>query len=404
MRMRVIADGSAVRLAGIMDSMRVDPYGVRVMVPKGLRVTVCIETISSVAATILKQEMLSIGGDCALPRDVLTGKLKQTPCLLMGSLADLNELIKKLRLQPFGLAKLSEKLARLIADNQLETRTVFLGAHRMKLGTKTRVMGIVNLTADSFSGDGLCAGGKKPDPRAVLEYAQYLVTSGADIIDVGAESSRPGAVPVGLKEETERLAPVVSLLAKKLSVPVSVDTRKPRVALKALDCGASMINDISGLRERGMLDVVSRSKAGVVIMHMKGTPRTMQKQPEYDDVTGEIADSLAASVEKAVSAGIGRNRIIIDPGIGFGKTAEHNLRILHRLEEFKSLGLPILIGTSRKSFIAKITGNEGRLMGTVASCVLAARNGAHIVRVHDVKAVSDALKVNASIQAEKLYG
>lgn len=222
-----------------------------------------------------------------------------------------------------------------------------------------------------------------------------MIDDGADIIDIGGESSRPGAQPVSIKEELARTIPVIKKLAKKINVPISIDTYKPEVARQALDNGAIIVNDITGLRNPEMIKVISRYKAGVVIMHMRGKPQTMQDNPVYKSLIDEIIDFLDDAIKKAVAAGISRDKIIIDPGIGFGKTFQHNLIILNKLSEFKVLGLPILVGPSRKSFIGKILKAEPgqRLFGTIGASILAAKNGAKIIRVHDVKEVKQALKV-----------
>ena len=227
-----------------------------------------------------------------------------------------------------------------------------------------------------------------------------MVSNGADIIDIGGESTRPKAKPVSLKEELRRIVPVVKLLAKTVMVPVSIDTYKPEVALAALDNGALMVNDISGLRDAAMAKVVSRYKAGVVIMHMKGNPRSMQKRAEYASVMNEVNGFLSNAIDRAVDCGIKREKIIIDPGIGFGKTLEHNLEVLKNLSELKVLGLPIMVGLSRKSFIGKILNKEpnDRITGTIASGLLAAKSGANILRVHDVWDMKEALKILKAVE------
>ena len=226
-----------------------------------------------------------------------------------------------------------------------------------------------------------------------------MVKDGADIIDIGGESSRPGAKPLSAKEELARTIPIIKALSKKIKAPISIDTYKPEVAKQALDNGAVMVNDITGLKNAKMARLVARYKAAVVIMHMQGNPRTMQKNPIYGSLLDEIIEYLQKAINRALCAGIAQEKIIIDPGIGFGKTAEHNLKILRRLSELKVLGRPILVGPSRKSFLGKIlnAGPRERIFGTVSSCILAVKNGAKIVRVHDVKEVKQALKVFTAI-------
>jgi len=240
----------------------------------------------------------------------------------------------------------------------------------------TQIMGIINLTPDSFSGDGLLAKGESLEE--ITKYAQELVLQGADIIDLGGESSRPG-----------------KRLSKRIKAPISIDTYKPEVARSALESGASIVNDITGLRNPRMIKVIAKARARVVVMHMKGIPRNMQKNPTYKSLIDEIIEYLEAAIERAEASGINRKRIIVDPGIGFGKTVEHNLEILRRLGELKVLGCPILVGPSRKSFIGNILGlpPQERLSGTLASLAVAVMNGVDIVRVHDVKYAAQAVKI-----------
>lgn len=261
---------------------------------------------------------------------------------------------------------------------------------------QTYVMGIINVTPDSFSSDGIYK-----DIRHVMARAAEMVSEGVDILDIGGESTRPGADSVSVEEELGRVIPVLKELKKMVKVPISIDTGKAEVAEKALDAGASMVNDITALRgDRRMAEVVSKRKVPLVLMHMKGKPRTMQKDPHYENLIAEIKEFLLASIKLAEAGGVSRDMIIIDPGIGFGKTVEHNLEILKRLKEFSLLGCPILIGTSRKSFIGKVLGKEDpadRVMGTAASVALAAANGADIVRVHDVGKMKDVVRLTDAI-------
>ncbi len=381
-----------------MRRMKVDSYGIRIMMPKARHYLFCINGVSNITANILKQEMLSFGGDVAVSRDALTGRAKSTDCLLMGNLAQIERLNQKLQRQPFGLGKIAEDLSATLENYQKEKFTLACGIFKLNLGAKTHIMGIVNLTPDSFSGDGLYRLARSSELGArseVLRYVEEMIEDGADMIDIGGESTRPGARKISVKEEISRTLPVIKRLARRIRAPISIDTYKPEVAKRALDAGAVIVNDISGLRNPGMIRVARDYKAGVIIMHMKGTPRTMQKDPRYVCLTGEIIDFLSQAIRRALDAGISRKKIVIDPGLGFGKTPEHNLKILNSLDEFKVLGRPILIGPSRKSFIGKILKAEPqeRVFGTVSACVLAARHGAKILRVHDVKEVCQALKV-----------
>ena len=382
----------------IMQDIGVDPYGIGIMQPKAMHYLMRMNSISNIAANILKQEMLSLGGEVAVARGALTGKLKKTDCLLMGSLSQFNRLNKKLNKQPFGLDKLAQDLCLTLKNYQRDNFVLNLGRYKLNLGSRIHIVGIVNLTPDSFSGDGLyrtCELANLRTCELIVDYAERLIRDGADIIDVGGESSRPGAKPVSIKEELARTIPVIKLLIKRIKVPISIDTYKPEVARLALDNGAMIVNDITGLRDPKMARLVAAYKAGLVIMHMKGSPRTMQKNPQYVSLLDEITEFLQKAINRAQESGIKKEKIIIDPGIGFGKTCRHNLEILKRLSEFKVLGRPILIGPSRKSFIGKIlnAGPKERIFGTVSACVLAAKNGARVVRVHDVRAVKQALKI-----------
>lgn len=264
-----------------------------------------------------------------------------------------------------------------------------------KFGSRTYIMGVLNVTPDSFSGDGIYQ-----DPNRAVEIAEKLIQDGSDIIDIGGESTRPGAGPVTAEEEIKRVIPVIKKLSKRISAPISIDTSKSEVAKQALDSGASIVNDITGLEsDLGMIGIIREFNAKVVVMHIKGTPQTMQKNPYYGNLIEEIKNKLKDIIEKAVKGGIKKENIIIDPGIGFGKTLEHNLEILNRLSEFKELKQPILVGPSRKSFIGKLTGAEpcDRIFGTAVSVALAIKNGADVIRVHDVKEMKQVAMVSDAI-------
>lgn len=248
-------------------------------------------------------------------------------------------------------------------------------------------MGVVNVTPDSFSD-----GGRFFTTKLAVAHARKLAKEGADIIDIGGESTRPGAAPVSEQEELERVLPV---LQKLPDLCVSVDTRRPAVMKAVLDAGASMINDVQALNEPYALEAVAATGCAVCLMHMKGEPATMQREPRYDDVVREVKAFLKDSVRKAMFAGIGRDRIVVDPGFGFGKTAVHNLELLRRLREFDDVEVPVLAGLSRKSTLGKITGRpvEERLAGSLAMALLALQGGAKILRVHDVKETRDVIAV-----------
>jgi dihydropteroate synthase len=255
-------------------------------------------------------------------------------------------------------------------------------------------MGVVNVTPDSFSDGGLFL-----DPGAAIDHGRALAAEGADLLDVGGESTRPGAEAVGAEEETRRVAPVVEGLAGA-GAPVSIDTSKRPVAEAALDAGATLVNDVTALRaDEELAALCADRECDVILMHMQGTPRTMQENPTYDDVVDDVKAFLAERIEYAVSEGVAEERIWVDPGIGFGKTLDHNLELLRRLGELRELGRPIVVGSSRKSFIGKLTGREvdQRLGGTIASNVLAVIGGADVVRGHDVLELRQAIDVAEAI-------
>jgi dihydropteroate synthase len=266
------------------------------------------------------------------------------------------------------------------------------------LSQRVHVMGIVNVTPDSFSD-----GGRFLDPDAAIEHGLRLADEGADLLDVGGESTRPGARPVDARSEAERIVRVVEALAAKSGIPVSIDTTKASVASAALDAGAQILNDVAAGRfDVEMFPLAAARRAPVVLMHMRGEPRTMQQTPVYADVVGEIATYLEDRAEAAIAAGIGRDRIVVDPGFGFGKTREHNLVLLRRLREFRCLGFPILAGTSRKTFIGATLGDlpvDDRGEGTAATVALAVANGASIVRVHDVREMARVVRMVEAVQA-----
>ena len=254
-------------------------------------------------------------------------------------------------------------------------------------------MGVVNVTPDSFSDGGLFL-----DPEQAIARAQQLVDEGADLIDVGGESSRPGSDPVSVEQEIRRVGPVIETLAAKLDVPISIDTYKPATADRCLSLGATMLNDITGLRNAAMCEVAARHDVPTVIMHMQGEPKTMQSDPSYDDVVSEVKDFLEDRAREAQAAGV--RQVVIDPGIGFGKTAAHNMTLLRRLADFKDLPYPLLVGVSRKSSIGAVTGApvDERLPGTLAATAITVLNGANIVRVHDVKECKQAVQIAEAIR------
>jgi dihydropteroate synthase len=274
----------------------------------------------------------------------------------------------------------------------------------LDLGIRTRIMGIVNVTPDSFSD-----GGQFFDTSRAVALAEKMAAEGADIIDIGGESSRPYSEPVPLEEEARRVLPVISALAKKLTIPISIDTTKSEIARRAMDAGASIINDISAMRfDPKIGSVAARHDALLVLMHMKGTPKSMQVSPVYEDLLGEIKNFLQNAIQSAQNSGVPKSNIIIDPGIGFGKTLLHNLEIINKIKELETLDAPMLLGPSRKAFIRKILAQKDGAelkpdhpiieTGTQAAVAAAVMRGVHIVRVHDVASTSATLKVLDAIR------
>ncbi|MGQ9824046.1 MAG: dihydropteroate synthase [Desulfotomaculales bacterium] len=359
--------------------------GCRLMAPKAVHYVLKVSGLTPVQANILKQEMLARGGEAAIAWGALDGTVKESDALLMGTARQYELLAGKLEIQPFGLRQLAEKIREVLVN--LEGRPVLRLACREKelvLGERTLVMGILNVTPDSFSDGGLFY-----EPERAVERALQMVEEGADIIDIGGESTRPGVLPpepgydpVPAEEELRRILPVLErLLLKKIPVPVSVDTTKAEVARRALEAGAHLINDQRALRgDPAMAEVTAAYGVPVILMHnRRGT--------DYTDMMGEIIGYFRESMEIAERAGVDREKIIIDPGFGFGKTVEQNLEVLRRLGELACLGRPVLVGTSRKSMIGKTLNlpPDQRVEGTAATVALAVAGGADIVRVHDVK-------------------
>ena len=271
-----------------------------------------------------------------------------------------------------------------------------LGDKRLDLGMP-RIMGVLNRTPDSFSD-----GGRFTGLDAALAQVETMVTEGADIVDVGGESTRPGAAEVNVQEELDRVLPLIEGIRARFPTPISIDTSKPEVMQAAVAAGAAMINDVYALRRPGALQAAAASGMALCLMHMQGEPRTMQKDPHYGDVTAEVQEFLEDRAQAALTAGVAKERIVLDPGFGFGKNLEHNLTLLRRLPEIATLGYPVLVGLSRKSMIGTLLGGkpaEDRMQGSVAAALIAVQNGASIVRVHDVAPTVEALKIAVAARA-----
>lgn len=402
MRPRVLILPSREQIISEFRSIGVDPRGIEIMLKKSQLLLIKVSDVKIPAANILKQNMLSNGGDAAVCRGAVDFSVETTDVLLMGTRKQYDQLIDSLRAQPFGLRVLGEDIASSVEGFFREGYVFRCGRFSLSLGERTHLMGILNVTPDSFSD-----GGKFVHVDSAIEHAFQLVREGADIIDVGGESTRPGSCPVSMQEEIDRVVPVIQGLASSIEVPISIDTYKAQVAREAIYHGASIVNDISGFSfDEQMTDVVAKSNVGAIIMHIKGTPMSMQRDPHYESVTGEIIEFLQKQIERGLQSGISKDRLVVDPGIGFGKRLEHNLEILRRLQEFKVLGCPILIGTSRKSMIGELLSVPvaQRLEGTAATCAVAVMNGAHICRVHDVLAMSRVVRIVDAVMGKGGYG
>lgn len=381
-----------------MERIGVDPAGVRIMTPKQFLRNVRLEELTPAQANIIKQEMLSLGGEAAVSKGVVSCSVDSTDALLSGSKRHFERLTSKLRGQKLGLAEIAASIDAAISNYERRDFTIEGRDRAWRAGERTLVMAVLNVTPDSFSD-----GGEFADPAGAVARGIELARH-ADWVDVGGESTRPGAEPVSAEDELARVIPVVEGLARA-GVAVSIDTTKAAVAGAALEAGAAIVNDVSAMTmDPEMAGVCARAGCPVVLMHMRGTPRTMQKDVAYDDLTAEVYRWLHDRVERAVEQGIDRSRIVIDPGLGFGKSAGGNLELIRNIGEFRSLGLPILVGVSRKSFIGRVTGDAdpkgaGRLFGTMAAVALAAAGGACIVRVHDPAGARAVVDVADAVRA-----
>lgn len=378
-----------------MEKVGVDPTGIELMKGKALHLNLKVEGIPPKWANLLKQEMLSLDGDAALDRRTLDCSISKTDVLLMGTQKQFERLVQKLESYPY-LQSLGRSLAETLKNLSKTQFTLRCRKKTFLLGEKTLLMGVLNVTPDSFSDGGLFF-----DPSRAIEHGLKMAEEGADLIDIGGESTRPGSKPLEAEEELRRVIPVIESLSKRINVPISIDTYKSKVAQAAIDAGAEMINDISGLHfDPELAKVASKEDVPLVLMHIRGTPETMQKEIHYESLFSEILRYLREGIERAESSGVDPEKIIIDPGIGFGKTLEHNLLLIKNLSEFRILGKPILLGTSRKSFIGKILNAEprDRLEGTLASTIVGILHGAHIVRCHDVAQAKKAIAVADAIR------
>jgi len=339
------------------------------------------------AANALKQEMLSRGGDVIVHRRTIDCGVSHTDALMIGTTGQFSRLLEKLESMPYwGLDKFRLALSEALANSRIASWELSLpGGRKLTLGGRTKIMGIVNVTGDSFF-----EGSRRLDPQEAIRTAAAQLEEGADVVDIGGESTRPGALDLDPREEIDRILPVIKEIRRiRPEAVLSVDTRKAAVARAAVEAGADIINDVSGLRyDPQMAETLRLLQVPVILMHSRETPRTMQENPSYEDVVGEVWDELDQAVKNAVRAGIRKENVILDPGLGFAKDVHHNLSLLKHVKAFSTLGRPLLIGHSRKSTIGHVLSlpsPSDRLEGTLSLTALCAWQGVPLVRVHDVK-------------------
>jgi dihydropteroate synthase len=390
---------SATSIPPVLDEMRrtgATEHGVQRMITKGEFLAVALEHVNRIQANLLKQEMLAAGGDAAVSRGLCSEDVSETGALLVGSRRQFTDLISRLAEEPFDLPEVAREIDRALGAYGRRRFVLRMGGREITLGPRPALVGVVNVTPDSFSD-----GGKFLDPKAAVAHGEELAAEGADILDVGGESTRPGAEPVGLDEELARVIPVIRGLAAAVKTPLSIDTRHARVAREAVAAGACLVNDVTGLTgDPEMARAVAETRAGLVVMHIQGDPGTMQQDPVYDNIMADICRFLRRGIVAAREAGVPEDHIFVDPGIGFGKRLQHNLQILARLGQLRTLGRPIMVGPSRKRFIGEVTGIKTpaeRLFGTAAACAMAVAQGALALRVHDVLQMRQAVAVAAAI-------
>ena len=375
-----------------MELLGCDPRGIAIMEDKSVFYKIKITNLTPGQANIIKQEMLSLGGEGANHYKTINCKIEKTDIIIFGREKELHLLAKKLQHNPFGLpdiGKLIRETLKKFSSHPLSIK--FNNGKIFDFSKKSYIMGILNVTPDSFSD-----GGKFYSKDSAFKHAMDMIENGADIIDIGGESTRPGSTSIDLEEELRRVIPVIKMIRKESNAIISIDTQKSDVVRKALIEGVDMINDVSGMRnDPKIAKLALKYGAKVILMHMKGVPKNMQLSPKYNDIMGEIYLFLHERVEFLRKTGILLSNIIVDPGFGFGKSVDDNYTILRRLKEFKSLGLPILVGTSRKSMIGAADQSplDDRLAGSIATATIALFNGANIVRVHDVCEMRQAAKV-----------
>lgn len=385
--LRVLSAKSPTEVERELSALNLDPFSIRNIAQKVLYRLLLVERIGAREATILKQELRSVGGDGAFTCKGAERDCSTVSLILTGTDKQFRRMCGNLTEQAFGLPSLAADILRTLDSQAAPPTTWATSARSIDLSRRPCIMGILNVTPDSFHD-----GNRYSSIDIAVERAIEMQEQGADMVDIGGESTRPYARPVDQDEELRRIMPVLERLSGKLDIPISVDTFKAVVAQEALATGAEIVNDISGLTfDDRMAEVVASARAGLVIMHTRGRPDEMQKDTSYGSLLSDITSFLRNSLQLAESAGIEPSKIVIDPGIGFGKSVQGNLEILRKLPELSVLGFPILVGTSHKSFIGHALGRPDgdRLFGTAATVALALANGASIFRVHDVREMRD---------------
>lgn len=395
---RILCINNQEQLKDEMIQIGSDLAGINIMLPKGELMIIKTQDVPLKAAILLKQEMLSKNGEAVLNKDVSTLKKESSDVLLIGTRRQFAEVITKLKIQPFGLKLIANEIESILdqKENLNKERILDCKGIPLTIGKRTLVMGILNLTPDSFSD-----GGKYNNLNDAITSTIEMVNEGADIIDVGGESTRPGHTPISVEEELERVIPVIEKLSKMVAVPISIDTYKAQVAKEAINAGAHIINDIWGFkRDNNMPRIASDLNVPVILMHNR-------EKNDYTSLIDNIIADLRESISIALEAGIDENKIILDPGIGFAKSYKENLKVMNRLADITALGYPVLLGTSKKSIIGKTLDLpiHERTEGTIATVCYGITQGCQIVRVHDIKEIKRVCKMmDRMIYLENIEG
>ncbi len=396
-RIQILSLGSANEIEKEFTGIGVDAGGIEKMLPKSKFMLIKIKDLDPVICNILKQEILSKNGEAAVHKNVINLKVDKSDVLLMATERVMSEFLRGLKGHSFGIPQLMKDINSTLVKYSSHPKPWKIRNSEFDWGEKTFVMGILNVTPDSFSD-----GGKFFKPEDAVNQAFKIIEEGADIIDIGGESSRPGSEPVSEDEEINRVIPIIKKIREESDIPISIDTYKPKTAEAAINTGADIINDITGGTNPELLNIAGKFNLPIILMHMQGTPKNMQKEPYYENLMDELIEFFYNQIKNVIDAGI--EKVIIDPGIGFGKRLEDNLEIIRRLKEFKIFGLPILIGPSRKSFIGTVLGGDSdeRMEGTSAAVAISTLNGGNIIRVHDVKEMKKVILMTNAIKGINL--